>query len=91
MADLTRTHSVVAGPSRVGGVVPRPGDAAADAAAAAEFAAKKWVWIPDREAGYLPAWVVSEDNSGETSQCSLSDGQVRADGIVIQKHSVIGL
>lgn len=53
------------------------GDAAADAAAAAEFAAKKWVWIPDKEAGYLQAWVVSEDQEAEMSQCSLQDGQMR--------------
>lgn len=88
--ELTRTHSTVAGPSRVGGV-PRSNDAAADAAAAAEFAAKKWVWIPDREAGYLQAWVVNEENGGESSICSLSDGQVRAYRHFQRKRALISL
>lgn len=56
--------------------MPPPGGAAGDAAAAAEFAAKKYVWIPDREGGYLSAWVVKEEDGGEMSVCSLTDGQV---------------
>ncbi|KAK0538955.1 class II myosin [Tilletia horrida] len=55
----------------------KPATSAADAAAAAEFAEKKWVWLPDKDAGYLPAWVVREQDNGETSVCNLSDGQVR--------------
>ncbi|KAH0447906.1 hypothetical protein IEQ34_023261 [Dendrobium chrysotoxum] len=69
------TNGDLAGPSRVGGL-PRPG-AAADAAAAAEFAAKKWVWIPDGKEGYLQAFVVQEEQNGEISICSLTDGQSR--------------
>ncbi|MCO5585361.1 hypothetical protein L7F22_039294 [Adiantum nelumboides] len=71
----TATNGDLAGPSRVGGL-PRPG-AAADAAAAAEFAAKKWVWIPDGKEGYLQAFVVREEQNGEISVCSLADGQSR--------------
>lgn len=52
------------------------GNAAGDAAAAAEFGEKKYVWIPDKAAGYLSAWVVREEDSGETSVCSLADGSV---------------
>ncbi|KAJ9099993.1 hypothetical protein QFC19_005810 [Naganishia cerealis] len=35
-------------------------DAAADAAAQAEFNEKKWVWVPDEARGYLPGWIVNE-------------------------------
>lgn len=50
--------------------------AAGEAAAAAEFAEKKYVWLPDKAAGYLSAWVVREEDGGETSVCSLADGSV---------------
>lgn len=50
---------------------------AAEAAAAAEFASKKYVWIPDKEAGYLSAWIVSEDPSRDDVTVSLSDGTQR--------------
>ncbi|CAD6910753.1 unnamed protein product [Tilletia controversa] len=60
-----------------GGRKKKPETSAADAAAAAEFAEKKWVWIPDKDAGYLPAWVIREEDEGETSVCNLSDGQLR--------------
>ncbi|CAO1620791.1 unnamed protein product [Sympodiomycopsis kandeliae] len=50
---------------------------AAEAAAAAEFASKKYVWIPDKEAGYLSAWVVSEDAKGEQVTVALPDGTQR--------------
>lgn len=79
MASLFRARSAAqngAGPSRIGAMLP-PGGAAGDAAAAAEFAAKKYVWIPDKEAGYLSAWVVKEEDGGEISVCSMNDGQVR--------------
>lgn len=86
MADVVRTKSIrpgdgqsnnaaAAGPSRLG-ALPRAGGAAADAAAAAEFASKKYVWIPDKDSGYLSAWVVREEEGGDVSVCSLSDGQV---------------
>ncbi|PWN46171.1 hypothetical protein IE81DRAFT_86032 [Ceraceosorus guamensis] len=51
--------------------------AASDAAAAAEFASRRYVWIPDKAAGYLSAWVVREESNGETSVCSLADGSSR--------------
>lgn len=82
MANVVRTKSTrpgdgsaAPGPSRLG-ALPRPGGAAADAAAAAEFASKKYVWIPDKDSGYLSAWVVREEEGGDVSVCSLSDGQV---------------
>lgn len=71
------TAQDAAGPSRID-AMPPPGGAAGDAAAAAEFAAKKYVWIPDKEAGYLSAWVIKEEDGGEISVCSLTDGQVRS-------------
>ncbi|PWN92199.1 hypothetical protein FA10DRAFT_250506 [Acaromyces ingoldii] len=83
MANVVRTKSTrpgdgsaAPGPSRLG-ALPRPGGAAADAAAAAEFASKKYVWIPDKDSGYLSAWVVREEEGGDVSVCSLSDGQMR--------------
>lgn len=75
----------LAGPSK-----PLPGGAAGDAAAAAEFAAKRYVWIPDKEAGYLSAWVVREEDGGEISVCSLLDGQVGDMTLFcrVQTHSI---
>lgn len=55
---------------------PSSSSSAAEAAAAAEFAAKKFVWIPDRDAGFLSAWVVKEDASSDTVTVALSDGSV---------------
>ncbi|PWN52978.1 hypothetical protein IE53DRAFT_373275 [Violaceomyces palustris] len=88
MADLIRTKSMAfrppldkSAPNHGFAAMPRPNRgpaAAADAAAAAEFAEKKYVWIPDKEAGYLSAWVVREEDGGDTSVCSLSDGQMRS-------------
>ncbi|UZJ52638.1 hypothetical protein CBS101457_001958 [Exobasidium rhododendri] len=78
MGSIFRTRTADkddSGPSRIG--VAPPGGAAGDAALAAEFAAKKYVWIPDKEAGYLSAWVVKEEDEGEISVCSLTDGQIR--------------
>jgi len=74
MGSLFRPRTIAA--SEAGPSKPLPGGAAGDAAAAAEFAAKKYVWIPDKEAGYLSAWVVREEDGGEISVCSLLDGQV---------------
>ncbi|CAO1621231.1 unnamed protein product [Jaminaea pallidilutea] len=54
---------------------------AAEAAAAAEFASKKYVWIPDRDVGYLSAWVVKENESGSDANdevtVALEDGNHR--------------
>lgn len=64
--------------AQIASAMPRPtkraGQAASDAASAAEFAAKKYVWIPDAHAGYLAAWVVKEETNGESSICALQDG-----------------
>ncbi|KAG8784773.1 hypothetical protein FRC15_002641 [Serendipita sp. 397] len=37
-------------------------DAARVAAEQAEFNAKRWVWVPDEENGYLAGWVIEENN-----------------------------
>ncbi|EST04971.1 Myosin, N-terminal, SH3-like protein [Kalmanozyma brasiliensis GHG001] len=59
--------------------MPRPargvGQSASDAASAAEFASKKYVWIPDANVGYVSAWVIKEE--GEHSLCALQDGSNR--------------
>ena len=40
--------------------------AAAEAARAAEFNEKKWVWVPDDKEGYVAGWVhKEEDDEGE--------------------------
>lgn len=51
---------------------------AAEAAAAAEFAAKKFVWIPDRDLGYRSAWVVREEKRGEETVVAFDDGTQKA-------------
>ena len=38
----------------------RPGQSLADAAAQAEWANKKWVWVPDPTLGYVAGWIVKE-------------------------------
>ncbi|KAJ9124435.1 hypothetical protein QFC24_003223 [Naganishia onofrii] len=43
-------------------------DAAADAAAQAEFNEKKWVWVPDEARGYLPGWIVNETLEGQDAE-----------------------
>lgn len=93
MANIVRTKSTrpgdgsaAPGPSRLG-ALPRPGGAAADAAAAAEFASKKYVWIPDKDSGYLSAWVVREEEDGDVSVCSLSDGQVSLAYLLLGKET----
>ncbi|PWN29885.1 hypothetical protein BDZ90DRAFT_228936 [Jaminaea rosea] len=40
---------------------------AAEAAAAAEFASKKYVWIPSPDAGYLSAYVINENPAKDTT------------------------
>jgi len=79
MANLIRTKSVAQPPatsSSATAALSRPSNAAGDAAAAAEFAEKKYVWIPDKDNGYLAAWVIREEEDGDKSLCSLTDGQV---------------
>ncbi|KAK0549106.1 class II myosin [Tilletia horrida] len=76
-AGSSTSPSLAAAATFTGGRRVSPATTAADAAAAAEFAEKKWVWLPDKDAGYLPAWVVREEDNGDTSVCNLSDGQIR--------------
>lgn len=83
MANLVRTKTLVnkasnssSSDATATSALSRPSNAAGDAAAAAEFAEKKYVWIPDKDNGYLAAWVVREEQEGEISVCSLTDGQV---------------
>lgn len=59
------------------GVGSSTSTSAAEAAAAAEFAAKKYVWIPEKDVGYRSAWVVSEDQAKDTCLVSLDDGTQR--------------
>ncbi|CAO1612723.1 unnamed protein product [Parajaminaea phylloscopi] len=53
------------------------GTSAAEAAAAAEFASKKYVWVPDAEVGYRSAWVISEEKGGEETVVAMEDGTQR--------------
>jgi myosin heavy chain 9/10/11/14 len=49
---------------------PRPSQTA-EAAAAAEFNERKWVWVPDEKEGYLAGWVIKEeDEAGEVAMAS---------------------
>jgi myosin protein heavy chain len=48
----------------------------ADAAAQAEWAAKKWMWCPDEQLGYVAGWVVSEDTDKETCTVACVDDKV---------------
>ncbi len=61
--------------------MPRPsrggvGQSASDAASAAEFASKKYVWIPDANVGYIAGWVIKEE--GDSSLVALQDGSNRS-------------
>ncbi|ETS59972.1 hypothetical protein PaG_05959 [Moesziomyces aphidis] len=68
--------------AQLAAAMPRPsrgvGQSASDAASAAEFASKKYVWIPDPALGYVSGWVIKEQDGGETSVCALQDGSNRA-------------
>ncbi|KAJ1018874.1 hypothetical protein NDA16_004677 [Ustilago loliicola] len=65
--------------AQLAAAMPRPsrgvGQSASDAASAAEFASKKYVWIPDPNVGYISGWVIKEE--GESSLCALQDGSNR--------------
>jgi hypothetical protein len=47
-----------------------------DAAAQAEWANKKWVWVPDATLGYVAGWIVSEEN--DMAQVACVDDKVGA-------------
>lgn len=55
-------------------------DAARDAAETAEFNARRWVWVPDAQEGYLAGFVVERaadtpfDSDGTTVDVHLSNG-----------------
>lgn len=46
-----------------------------DAVAQAAFNEKKWVWVEDKDEGYLSAWVAKEN--GDQYEVHLSNGLVR--------------
>ncbi|GAA5911310.1 hypothetical protein JCM6882_002344 [Rhodosporidiobolus microsporus] len=48
---------------------------AKDAAALAEWNARKWVWAPDAQEGYVAGWVVKEDAERGVSTVALSSGE----------------
>ncbi|EPQ25836.1 uncharacterized protein PFL1_06511 [Pseudozyma flocculosa PF-1] len=69
--------------AQLAAAMPRPPrgvgqTSASDAASAAEFASKKYVWVPDPHAGYLSAWIIKEEDGGDTSVCALQDGSNRS-------------
>ncbi|KZO94356.1 putative nonmuscle myosin heavy chain b [Calocera viscosa TUFC12733] len=45
-----------------------------EAARAAEFNEKKWVWVPDEKEGYLAGWVVKEEQDEEMGEVMLAAG-----------------
>lgn len=49
---------------------------AVDAVAQAAFNEKKWVWVEDKEEGYIAAWISQEQ--GDQVQVHLNNGLVRA-------------
>lgn len=48
---------------------------AVDAVAQAAFNEKKWVWVEDKEEGYIAAWISKEQ--GDQVQVHLNNGLVR--------------
>lgn len=47
----------------------KPGQALEDAGAQAEWASKKWVWVPDDRLGYVAGYVVKEEGGQTTISC----------------------
>ncbi|KZT51923.1 putative nonmuscle myosin heavy chain b [Calocera cornea HHB12733] len=45
-----------------------------EAARAAEFNEKKWVWVPDEKEGYLAGWVVQEEQDEDMGEVVLAAG-----------------
>lgn len=78
MIPSSSSYKEIAGLPRGGnakGAAASSSTSAAEAAAAAEFASKKYVWVPDKDAGYRSAWVVSEDNKdAEETTVAFEDG-----------------
>jgi hypothetical protein len=47
-----------------------------DAVAQAAFNEKKWVWVEDKEEGYIAGWIAKEN--GDQVEVHLNNGQVRS-------------
>lgn len=45
-----------------------------DAVAQAAFNEKKWVWVEDKEEGYIAGWIAKEE--GDQVEVHLNNGQV---------------
>jgi hypothetical protein len=60
------------GPDRVR---PYQGVIVTDAVAQAEFSEKKWVWVQDKQEGYVAGWITQEN--GENITVELTDTSVR--------------
>lgn len=54
---------------------------AMDAVAMAEFTAKKWVWVSDKEHGYVPSFIVEEESEEKVTVQLESTGEKRNVGI----------
>lgn len=52
----------------------KPGQNLTDAAAQAEWANKRWVWVTDLTLGYVAGWIVSEQD--DTVQVACVDDRV---------------
>lgn len=53
----------------------KPGQQLSEAAAQAEWANKKWVWVADDKLGYVAGWILGEE--GEVAQVACVDDKVR--------------
>jgi hypothetical protein len=40
------------------------------------FSEQKWVWLEDKDEGYLPGQIISESQNQRSVQVALNDGQV---------------
>ncbi|KAG5455369.1 MAG: P-loop containing nucleoside triphosphate hydrolase protein, partial [Olpidium bornovanus] len=54
---------------------------AQDEVAQQEFASKKWVWVPDKDEGYIAGYVTNED--GDDVRVQLNNGKVRSRELAI--------
>lgn len=55
------------------------------------FSEQKWVWLEDKDEGYLPGQIISESQNQQSVQVALNDGQVskreiQGLGMVLQTH-----
>jgi Myosin N-terminal SH3-like domain len=40
------------------------------------FSEQKWVWLEDKDEGYLPGQIISESQNQQSVQVALNDGKV---------------